>query len=577
MFSPSFGHKLAGHGFGLSSSGDSPPASLLDARGPSVSFAPTVSVCGAPLAAPRPITAVLPAPCLPRVPARNLALVNSLRPPAKPPPTFTQSFTSSTTSSPLFSPAGSLMALLVHDGPLRPAPFDFVDADGDMNVLLPDSLRGPPSSRSVTRVVMCLRVLGFCGDGCLYACIYLTAMASSKPPGSLINGGADICLTGDLGLLTDVVTIPPMPISVAPQGKITIDDCCTARGKIPLQLDDGLIYWHNCYYSKNAVKTIISPQAIVDSSDIFQSWHQLGYRIGDPTPGRIRFDSHDGLVGMSMTLVHHEGLHYCPTDVYTINHTPATRFSWAVRRVACNDGNAPVKGPACSRFVPTTKAKQVESEVLLLRLGSPGVRQLDLLPGCITGIPSTFRYHRFHYIDYKEQALIKKLPAQPSLVCTSKQKCRFYMDFGFICASTTVYARPNKSTDWVVSSYNGYTSYLLVIDEASRYAWVFLTKSEDPPLDIVWAFLCLHSHSDGGCIRTDQGGELASSFAFGDLVLKEFGYTLEPMGADSPSQNGAVEIYNDKLGIRTRSLLYGSGLPSKYWSAALIHAVYLHN
>jgi hypothetical protein len=89
----------------------------------------------------------------------------------------------------------------------------------------------------------------------------------------------------------------------------------------------------------------------------------LGYRIGDPTLGHIRFDSHDGLVGMSMTLVHHESLHYCPTDVYTINHMLATWFSLAVRRVAHNDGHAPDKGPARSWFVPTTKAKQVESEV----------------------------------------------------------------------------------------------------------------------------------------------------------------------------------------------------------------------
>ena len=52
---------------------------------------------------------------------------------------------------------------------------------------------------------------------------------------------------------------------------------------------------------------------------------------------------------------------------------------------------------------------------------------------------------------------------------------------------------------------------------------------------------------------------------------------MEPTGADSPSQNGAVEIYNDKLAVRTRTLLYGAGLPAKYWSAALQHSVYLHN
>jgi hypothetical protein len=34
-----------------------------------------------------------------------------------------------------------------------------------------------------------------------------------------------------------------------------------------LQLDDSLIYWQDCYYSKNAVEVIISPQAIVNLSD----------------------------------------------------------------------------------------------------------------------------------------------------------------------------------------------------------------------------------------------------------------------------------------------------------------------
>ncbi len=61
------------------------------------------------------------------------------------------------------------------------------------------------------------------------------------------------------------------------------------------------------------------------------------------------------------------------------------------------------------------------------------------------------------------------------------------------------------------------------------------------------------------------------------MLLRDFHYTLEPTGADSPSQNGAVEIYNDKFAVQTRTLLYGSGLPAKFWSAALLHSVYLHN
>jgi hypothetical protein len=100
------------------------------------------------------------------------------------------------------------------------------------------------------------------------------------------------------------------------------------------------------------------------------------------------------------------------------------------------------------------------------------------------------------------------------------------MDFGFICSSTSDYSRPSTSTDRVVFSYDGYSSYLIVIDEASRYIWIFLTASKDPPITIVWEFLTHHGHEEGGCIRTDQGGELARNHSFQDMDLRKFHYTL---------------------------------------------------
>ncbi len=139
------------------------------------------------------------------------------------------------------------------------------------------------------------------------------------------------------------------------------------------------------------------------------------------------------------------------------------------------------------------------------------------------------------------------------------------------------YTRADKTKDRVIFSYDGYSSYLLIVDEASRFIWAFLTNSKSPPLDIVREFLRHHGHVEGGCVRMDQGGELARSHAFQDLLLREFHYTLEPTSSDMPSQNGAVEIYNYKFGIKTQTLLYGSSLPEKYWLATLLHAVYLHN
>jgi hypothetical protein len=116
-----------------------------------------------------------------------------------------------------------------------------------------------------------------------------------------------------------------------------------------------------------------------------------------------------------------------------------------------------------------------------------------------------------------------------------------------------------------------------VVDKALHFGWIFLTATKEPPLDIIRAFLAQHGHAGGGCIRTDQGGKLARSPSFYDLLLGNFNYTIKPTGADSPSQNGSAKIYNDKFAIQSWTLLYGSGLPAKFWSAALLHLVYLHN
>ncbi len=129
--------------------------------------------------------------------------------------------------------------------------------------------------------------------------------------------------------------------------------------------------------------------------------------------------------------------------------------------------------------------------------------------------------------------------------------------------------------DQVVLSYDGRSTYLLIINSASRYIWCFLTNTKDPPLTILHTFMSKYS-AGTGLIRTDQGGKLAQSKAFRDTMLQDFGYVVKPTGVDSPSQNGGTKIYNNTLAVKVCTLLYGSGLPAKFWSAALLHAVYLH-
>ena len=210
------------------------------------------------------------------------------------------------------------------------------------------------------------------------------------------------------------------------------------------------------------------------------------------------------------------------------------------------------------------------------RLGSPGEHQLDVIPAHVIGTPPVFEYHPFRSIDFKEQANIRKQAALCTAERLSTCDAEFYMDFTFMRSSTDDYKRPNKATDRVVNSYDGYSSHLIVIDGASRRVWAFLTKSKEPPLDILRSFMSKFGIGRG-VVRTDQGGELARSALFHDMMLRDSGYVVEPTGVDSPLQNGGAEIYNNTLAVKVRTLLYGSGLPAKFWSAALLHAVYLHN
>jgi hypothetical protein len=134
---------------------------------------------------------------------------------------------------------------------------------------------------------------------------------------------------------------------------------------------------------------------------------------------------------------------------------------------------------------------------------------LDLLPGCITGTPPAFHYHPFRYINWKEEARVQKQPAHWTAERTDEAKQQFYMDFGFMRASTSTFYQPNKLQDQIVLSFDNFTSYLLVIDKTSRYAWVIFRGGKDPLLDIINVFLTRYGHTDGKLIQTDQGGELA--------------------------------------------------------------------
>jgi hypothetical protein len=196
-----------------------------------------------------------------------------------------------------------------------PTPFEF-PFNSHHNTALPllvDEFDHPCiPSEGIQRVVGLPQVVGLHDSTGSYARVNrleyssTTHDATSHP--SMMDGGANICVTGVLGLLVDVSSIPPLPITVATKtNHISVDDCCTKHGYLSLTLTDGSVYYQICYYCANPLETIISPDAILQSSDILAHWHQEGHRDGSPRT--IRFTSNSGLYLISLTLDKRGGLY----------------------------------------------------------------------------------------------------------------------------------------------------------------------------------------------------------------------------------------------------------------------------
>ena len=145
---------------------------------------------------------------------------------------------------------------------------------------------------------------------------------------------------------------------------------------------------------------------------------------------------------------------------------------------------------------------------------------------------------------------------------------QFQMDFRFMSV---------KEGNELIKSHDGYNCYLLIVDLFTRYLWIFLSKNKHPPLRTVKQFLWTYGQKHGvRIVWTDQGGDLSKSTLFWK-ALQESHYSIEITGSDNSSQNGIAERPHRTLANMVRADLENSGLPTKYWSDALLHAAFIRN
>jgi hypothetical protein len=126
-----------------------------------------------------------------------------------------------------------------------------------------------------------------------------------------------------------------------------------------------------------------------------------------------------------------------------------------------------------------------------------------------------------------------------------------------------------------ITSMFGFKYFLTIVDDKSRFTWVYLMRLKSETATIIKSFVNLvqtQFNSKIKTIRTDNGQE---------FILKDFynatGILHQTSCVSTPQQNGIVERKHQHILGVARSLLFQSNLPKTFWAHAIGHAVHIIN
>ena len=367
--------------------------------------------------------------------------------------------------------------------------------------------------------------------------------------------GATHCITNNKSILRNYKTLnKSIQINGIERDNVAV--IATGIGFLPIVFDDGEVIYAKCLYSENADTTLISPTAISNQyGNTYHGWAMYADLVNNT--GYMQLLHKDGINHAKLPMYCESGLwyHYLNTNIQGVTQPIIRKLS-----------------------------SQSEFELWHQRMGHPNTTVLQKMHKYARGIPQ-LKEPAFYKCQSCSLCKIRKDTTTrtrgtiaPTIKPTEKLHPgqHLHMDFGFLRGSA--FSAKNKDGQ-LITSIDGFRSYLIVVDRATRYKWIFLTTTRHPPLKEIKTILTKYQTITDKLhctIRTDQGGELGKSTAFRELV-KEHNYTYEPTGSNSSKQNGMAEKPNQDLKRITKCLLHAAGLDSSYWSYALNHATYLAN
>nr|GFA22899.1 hypothetical protein [Tanacetum cinerariifolium] len=173
-------------------------------------------------------------------------------------------------------------------------------------------------------------------------------------------------------------------------------------------------------------------------------------------------------------------------------------------------------------------------------------------------------WHQHHLCFACEQGKIHQKHHKPKTAFASnKPLYLLYMDlYGLMC----------------VQSINGKRYMLVVVDDYSRYIWVFFLHSKDEVSEVIISFIKktkVNLQLQVQRVRTDNGTEFKNKTLA--KFFDEVGVTQQFFAARTPQQNGVVERRNRTLVEAATTMLTFANLPSFLWAEAIATACFTQN
>ena len=143
------------------------------------------------------------------------------------------------------------------------------------------------------------------------------------------------------------------------------------------------------------------------------------------------------------------------------------------------------------------KTSMLATEMCHQRMGHIGLKKLQDTAKCTKRMSSVGQLHPLFKCRACAIAKMTKTPRQKIEQQASKPSERFHMDFGFVYGQKFLQTllqqrhtakhkiRHAQSHHPIKTSHDGYASYLLITDAALHFTWIFLSKTKDPPIQVL--------------------------------------------------------------------------------------------